>query len=77
VLIVDDDPATVRSLRDHLGLFRHDHDYQVETTSDGAEGLAEIRRRRLCLRSQAVRLRAPRAADLDGPFSRRAAAPVA
>ena len=35
VLIVDDDPPTVRFLRDHLGLFRHDHDYQVETASDG------------------------------------------
>jgi DNA-binding response OmpR family regulator len=49
VLIVDDNPATVRLLRDHLGLFRHDHDYQVETASDGAEGLAAVDRDRFDL----------------------------
>jgi CheY-like chemotaxis protein len=33
ILIVDDDPATVRILRDVLGGFRHDHEYQMASRS--------------------------------------------
>ena len=46
VLIVDDDPATVRLLRDVLGAFRHEHDYQIELAGDGPEGLAALERNR-------------------------------
>jgi two-component system response regulator AtoC len=44
VLIVDDDEAIVRVLRDALGVFRHEHAYTVETAGDGAEGLAALER---------------------------------
>ncbi len=44
VLIVDDDAAIVRMLRDALGLFRHEHAYTVETASDGAVGLEALER---------------------------------
>jgi DNA-binding NtrC family response regulator len=44
VLIVDDDAAIVRMLRDALGLFRHEHAYTVETASDGAAGLEALER---------------------------------
>jgi CheY-like chemotaxis protein len=44
VLIVDDDAAIVRVLRDALGVFRHEHAYKVETAGDGAEGLAVLKR---------------------------------
>jgi DNA-binding NtrC family response regulator len=44
VLIVDDEPAIVRMLKDALGLFRHDHAYKVETVGDGMDALAALRR---------------------------------
>ncbi len=49
VLIVDDDPATMRLLRDVLGGFKHDHHYQIELAVDGAEGLAALERERFDL----------------------------
>ncbi len=49
VLIVDDDPATVRVLRDLLGGFRHDHDYIIETADDGDDALAALERDRFDL----------------------------
>jgi DNA-binding NtrC family response regulator len=44
VLIVDDDEAVVRVLRDALGLFRHEHAYAVETARDGVEGSEALER---------------------------------
>ena len=49
VLIVDDDAATVRVLRDLLSGFRHDHDYIIETADDGTEALAALERDRFDL----------------------------
>ena len=42
VLIVDDDQAIVRMLKEALGLFRHQHAYKVETAGDGADALAAL-----------------------------------
>jgi len=44
VLIVDDDKAIVRLLREALGLFRHQHAYKIETAGDGADALAALHR---------------------------------
>jgi len=44
VLIVDDDKALVRLLREALGLFRHQHAYKIETAGDGADALAALHR---------------------------------
>ncbi len=44
VLIVDDDQAIVRMLKEALGLFRHQHDYKIETAGDGADALAALHR---------------------------------
>jgi DNA-binding response OmpR family regulator len=44
VLIVDDEPAIVRMLKDALGMFRHDHGYTVEIACDGVDALAELKR---------------------------------
>jgi DNA-binding NtrC family response regulator len=44
VLIVDDDQAIVRMLKDALGLFRHQHAYKIETAGDGADALAALHR---------------------------------
>jgi len=49
ILIVDDDPATVRILRDVLGGFRHDHEYQIAFAVDGDEALAALERDRFDL----------------------------
>jgi len=44
VLVVDDDAAVVRMLKDAIGLFRHEHAYTVVTVGDGADGLAALQR---------------------------------
>ena len=44
VLIVDDEPAIVRMLKDALGMFRHDHGYTVEIACDGVDALAALKR---------------------------------
>ncbi len=44
VLIVDDEPAIVRMLRDALGVFRHEHAYKVETAADGMDALDAMKR---------------------------------
>lgn len=44
VLIVDDEPAIVRMLKDALGVFRHEHAYKVEIARDGADALVELQR---------------------------------
>jgi DNA-binding NtrC family response regulator len=44
ILVVDDDQAIVRMLKEALGLFRHQHAYKVETAGDGAEALAALHR---------------------------------
>jgi DNA-binding NtrC family response regulator len=44
VLIVDDEPAIVRMLKDALGVFRHEHGYKVETAGDGADALVALER---------------------------------
>ena len=44
VLIVDDDQAIVRTLKEALGLFRHQHAYKIETAGDGADALAALHR---------------------------------
>jgi len=44
VLIVDDEPAIVRMLKDALGVFRHEHGYKVETAPDGADALVALER---------------------------------
>jgi DNA-binding NtrC family response regulator len=44
VLIVDDETAIARMLKDALGLFRHDHAYTVETAADGIDALAALKR---------------------------------
>jgi len=44
VLIVDDDQAIVRMLKEALGLFRHPHAYKIETAGDGADALAALHR---------------------------------
>ena len=44
ILIVDDDQAIVRTLKEALGLFRHQHAYKIETAGDGADALAALRR---------------------------------
>jgi len=44
VLIVDDDQAIVRMLKEALGLFRHQHAYKIETAGDGADALAALHR---------------------------------
>jgi CheY-like chemotaxis protein len=46
VLIVDDEPAIVRMLRDALGVFRHEHAYRVETAADGTDAVAALERDR-------------------------------
>jgi two-component system, NtrC family, nitrogen regulation response regulator NtrX len=46
VLIVDDDSAVVRMLKDALGVFRHTHAYKVEIAKDGADALAALQRDR-------------------------------
>ena len=49
VLIVDDDAAIVRMMKDAFGVFRHEHAYQIETAGDGADGLAALQRGRFDL----------------------------
>src|SRR5437899_13034037 len=49
ILIVDDDPATVRILRDVLGGFRHEHEYRNALEVDGHDALPEIERARIDL----------------------------
>jgi DNA-binding NtrC family response regulator len=44
VLIVDDDQAIVRMLKEAVGLFRHQHAYKIETAGDGADALAALHR---------------------------------
>jgi len=44
VLIVDDEPAIVRMLKDALGVFRHAHAYKVDIAKDGAEALSALQR---------------------------------
>lgn len=44
VLIVDDDSAVVRMLKDALGVFRHTYAYKVEIAKDGADALAALQR---------------------------------
>src|SRR2546428_13955020 len=44
VLIVDDDQAIVRLLKEALGLFRHQHAYKIETAGDGGDALAALHR---------------------------------
>ena len=44
VLVVDDNAAIVRMLKDAIGLFRHEHAYKVVTVGDGADGLAALQR---------------------------------
>jgi DNA-binding NtrC family response regulator len=44
VLLVDDEPAVVRVLKDALGAFRHEHAYQVEVAVDGMDALAALKR---------------------------------
>jgi CheY-like chemotaxis protein len=44
VLIVDDDPPTVRVLRDLINGFRHERAYVVEMAPDGAAALAALER---------------------------------
>jgi CheY-like chemotaxis protein len=44
VMIVDDDPPTVRVLRDLINGFRHERAYVVGTAPDGAAALAALER---------------------------------
>jgi DNA-binding NtrC family response regulator len=44
VLVVDDEAAISRMLKDALGLFRHDHAYKVDTAADGIDALAAMKR---------------------------------
>ena len=44
VLIVDDEPAIVRMLKDALGVFGHEHGYKLETAGDGADALVALER---------------------------------
>ena len=44
ILIVDDDQAIVRMLKEAVGLFRHQHAYKIETAGDGADALAALHR---------------------------------
>ena len=44
VLIVEDEPAIVKMLKEALGLFRHDHAYKVESVGDGMAALAALKR---------------------------------
>jgi DNA-binding NtrC family response regulator len=44
VLIVDDEPAIVKMLKDALGMFRHEHAYRVESVGDGVAALAALER---------------------------------
>lgn len=44
VLVVDDEAAISRMLKDALGLFRHDHAYAVEIAGDGVDALAALKR---------------------------------
>jgi DNA-binding NtrC family response regulator len=44
VLVVDDEAAISRMLKDALGLFRHEHAYQVEIAADGIDALAALKR---------------------------------
>jgi DNA-binding NtrC family response regulator len=44
VLIVDDEPAIVRMLKEALGMFRHDYAYKVETVGDGVDALTALKR---------------------------------
>jgi DNA-binding NtrC family response regulator len=44
ILIVDDDQAIVRMLKEALGVFRHQHAYKIETAGDGADALAALHR---------------------------------
>jgi DNA-binding NtrC family response regulator len=49
VLIVDDEPAIVRMLKDALGMFRHEHGYTVEIACDGVDALAALEHRQFDL----------------------------
>ena len=44
VLVVDDEAAIARMLKDALGLFQHDHAYEVDTAADGIDALAAMKR---------------------------------
>jgi len=44
VLVVDDEAAIARMLKDALGLFQHDHVYEVDTAADGIDALAAMKR---------------------------------
>ena len=44
VLIVDDDQAIVRMLKEAVGLFQHQYAYKIETAGDGADALAALHR---------------------------------
>jgi len=44
VLVVDDEAAISRMLKDALGLFRHDYAYKVDTAADGIDALAAMKR---------------------------------
>ncbi len=46
VLVVDDETAIARMLKDALGVFQHDHTYTVETAADGIDALAALKRQR-------------------------------
>ena len=46
VLVVDDEAAISRMLKDALGLFQHEHAYKVETAADGIDALAALKRQR-------------------------------
>ena len=46
VLVVDDETAIARMLKDALGVFQHDHAYTVETAADGIDALAALKRQR-------------------------------
>lgn len=45
VLIVDDEPVTLRLLEGLFRQFRHGHDYEIETVRDGADALMTLLRR--------------------------------
>ena len=44
VLVVDDEAAISRMLKDALGLFKHDHACKIETAADGIDALAALKR---------------------------------
>ena len=46
VLIVDDESSVVDVLRDFFKNFRHDHTYEIETASDGADAYRAVVRAR-------------------------------